>query len=436
MIMALAGGGAPGSGHSGSSPSNSGGGHRRTGSGGSSKEESPSSLSERQPERRHSIGEASAVSKALSGSGRAGGGEGGAYDASPDRNPQVLSTSPQGQSATSSHTRRASTGMTFGVTGAGGGGGYAAGSPPTSMTASQQGQDVSDTPKKGDVDMSDDFVFIEQTAVHPWRALDTDYNNVKSSNHYMGTSPKEASPKATGGLVGSGASAHAQWYGNTSGIAAAGGNVASSSGNVSSSQDSEVMQFSWVAHRCSYMVSVVTAMTSVADAMVRETMHRHHRAQSRHVTDGTGDDESARSGSSGGGSSMTRTRAGSEGSLSEQLVPAFAVYLHAVGFVQDTIQRTIAAAKSIHKDSPLQGQIDSLLEVCMSYNMYCLLLMVYEMQSLAKRFDQLLKRADSCKKWLSDDDMAVPVPEPIIYNAALAMGQEASVEELLGNLSK
>ena len=61
--------------------------------------------------------------------------------------------------------------------------------------------------------------------------------------------------------------------------------------------------------------------------------------------------------------------------------------------------------------------------------------MVYEMQSLAKRFDQLLKRADSCKKWLSDDD-AVPVPEPIIYNAALAMGQEASVEELLGNLSK
>lgn len=443
MIMALTGGGA-GQGGGGSLPLNSPnstgtGGHRRSGSGGgSSKERLPDEYTSLQ-ERRHSIGEASAVSRALSGlSGREGATN---MEISASRSSQqqiVLAASPHGHSGMSSHSRRASTGMTFGVSGAGTGDSYKESSIPVDrslLNASQRAPEGDDAGKKGsapegDVDMSDDFVLIEQSAGHPWRALDNDYNNVRSSKQYVATSPQDSSPKPT--------SAHAQWYGNASGIAT-GGNIGGS-GNVGSSQDSEMMQFSWVAHRCSYMVNIVTAMTSIADAMVREILHRQHRAQSRHVTDGTGDDRSDRSGSSGGGStSVTRGRAASEGSLSEQLVPAFAVYLHAVGFMQDTIQRTLAAGKSIHNDSSLQGQIDSLLEVIKLFLVVTLSTVMtichYLQQSLAKRFDQLLKRADSCKKWLSEEDV-VPIPEPIIYKAALAMGQEASVEELLGNLSK
>jgi hypothetical protein len=42
-------------------------------------------------------------------------------------------------------------------------------------------------------------------------------------------------------------------------------------------------------------------------------------------------------------------------------------------------------------------------------------------------------RAESCQKWIRAD-ATYPVPEPYIYQAALKLGQEAAVEELLGNL--
>jgi hypothetical protein len=48
------------------------------------------------------------------------------------------------------------------------------------------------------------------------------------------------------------------------------------------------------------------------------------------------------------------------------------------------------------------------------------------------RFDQILIRTENCKKYVTNDDK-FSVVENVMYHAALALGQEGSVEELLGN---
>ena len=388
MLLALAGstsGGtqvAAGSGQNSSSAAVAGGGggqssYRRSGSGGTKDKpflppDEPS-LSP-PPERRHSIGEASAVARALSSNARnkavnwdppaAAERQGSPQQSSAVSHRNGQSTPADGGGGGGSAGRRASTGMTFGGAGA-----SAAGGP---RGVEREGRDSPGGEKKqagrgmdsaGGVDRSggagadmedaDDFVFIEQTAVHPWRALETDYNNLKSSHQFSGSSPKNVPPPATVG-GGSGTAALPQWHGNASGVAQ-GGN----------SQDSDFLQFTGVAHAVSYVVNIVAAVTSVADGLVKDALHRRHRLQSRQGDPTGGDEDSVRSGSSGGGS-VSRGRGtsfDSAGPVSEQLCPALSVYLHAVGHLHDIIQRATATAKAMPRESSLQGQLDSLMEV-------------------------------------------------------------------------
>jgi hypothetical protein len=58
--------------------------------------------------------------------------------------------------------------------------------------------------------------------------------------------------------------------------------------------------------------------------------------------------------------------------------------------------------------------------------------------SMMLLFDQLLKRAELCHERLAalSVSFALPVAEPIMYKAAMQLARDASVEELLGNLSR
>ena len=201
---------------------------------------------------------------------------------------------------------------------------------------------------------ADDFVLIEQSGMHPWQVLEGDKSQVKSSSRNL-YSPSQKT-FASSGIP------HKDekiWRGD---------NITGTS-SVSSSQDSDFLQFSGVAQAVSYVVNIVAAVTSAGDGLVQDALYRRHRlhAQTRR---GGGevlgiDDDSVQSESSGGGS-VSRQRGSSVDSLnsiSERFCPALSVYLHAVGLLHDIMQRTSATAKVIHKESVLQGQLGTLLEV-------------------------------------------------------------------------
>mmetsp|Transcript_12369 Transcript_12369/g.18759 ORF Transcript_12369/g.18759 Transcript_12369/m.18759 type:complete len:905 (+) Transcript_12369:100-2814(+) len=425
MVMALATGGNQQSPQGQCPSSGVQGSLRRTGSGGRQRDDemhtvtpSMSPTSTNKHERRHSANDAGAVAKALSIT---------PLEQQNDSKPEPLSRAwelSEWNSKTYSPVQTVSHGhgaITLGLSGP-----ISCQSqdtspaPATSLGRGERdgntGEDGIEEEGAGTGGDSDDFVLVEQSPSHPWKVIDADSSSTPKPawRGTVGDKPSSSSPNTSvGGGVGS-PSTH--WYGaggpnNTSGIATGNG-----------SENNDLMHLSAVVHQCSYVITIVMAITSAADEMTRDAMaHRvkreHRRFGSKHTTTGRDDDSSSiGSGSSIGTSSRHRLGSGDATHFSELLAAPFSLYLHALGFVQDTLKRTAAIRQFIPPQSSFRPQIDTLFE------------------GLTKRFDQLLHRAESCRKFINPDD-GVPVPEPLIYEAALRLGLEASVEELLGNLT-
>jgi len=257
----------------------------------------------------------------------------------------------------------------------------------------------------------------------------------------------------------------------TTPTSAGGGGLLTDSSAYQQQQSSEVLQLSQCAHRCQYITSIVAALTKHADSVVREILAKYGKTISKEMDreailglDGRrssdednslgNKDISPRRRSSSGGesynmySSSNQQLASNLQMLSDALCVPFSFYLHSMNYIQDAIQRTAtlrqqqqsdavslqdagghtrlspkssspAGHQSANSPSPSSyflGQLDSLVT------------------GLTQRFDQLMSRAESCQKWIRSD-ATYPVPEPYIYQAALKLGQEAAVEELLGNLA-
>lgn len=54
---------------------------------------------------------------------------------------------------------------------------------------------------------------------------------------------------------------------------------------------------------------------------------------------------------------------------------------------------------------------------------------------MTKRFEQILRRAENCKKYLIPNQ-TIPIPELLLYQRAINISQNGSLDELLGNFAK
>lgn len=249
----------------------------------------------------------------------------------------------------------------------------------------------------------------------------------------------------------------------------AGGGLLTESSSYHQQQSSEALQLSQCAHRCQYITSIVAALTKHADSVVREILTKYGKTISKEMDreailglDGgrSGDEDgglgnkdlSPRRRSSSGGegynmfSSSNQQLASNLQMLSDSLCVPFSFYLHSMNYIQDAIQRTATLRQQQQSDalslqdaggrqrlSPQSSSPSGQSAISPSPSSYFLGQLDSLVTGLTQRFDQLMNRAESCQKWIRSD-ANYPVPEPYIYQAALKLGQEAAVEELLGNL--
>lgn len=344
-------------------------------------------------------------------------------------------------------------------------------SPTTSSNAVGNSARNTNTPTAFGRD-SDDFVMIDdptgsnvqnfeanstwknsdQQVIAPFH--DTDGDKDRDRNHSPGVVKQTGSPSA-------------HWYGADLGrtIGNPSGNMLlpssvdttdlGGSSTLNSQQSSLLTQ---CAHRCQYISSVVAAMTKHADSVVKEILARHGKtiakeldreailglgARDRDGERGNGVDDREvsprqRSSSSMSGDCSNIFSASTSNQeldsslqlLSDALCVPFAFYLHSMNYLQDAIQRTA----SLKRMQQQQYSSPSSAPTSPSPAQYFISQLDSLITGLSQRFDQLMGRAEGCQKWIRADSTC-PVPEPFIYKAALKLGQEAAVEELLGNLS-
>ena len=233
-------------------------------------------------------------------------------------------------------------------------------------------------------------------------------------------------------------------------------------------QSSEIVQLSHCSYRCQYISSIVAAITKHADSLVKDIIAKYGKAMCKELERedilGLGKDNRAAGGpemegkdrelsprnrsstsSSGGDSynafSMSNQQLNTHlQMLSDALCLPFSLYLHSMNYIQDAIQRTEALKKvqfrpntepivSLSETPPGVGEKN----IPLSPSSYFLKQIEGLIVGLTNRFNQLMSRAEGCQKWIRTD-ATYPVPEPLIYQAALKLGQEAAVQELLGNL--
>lgn len=206
-------------------------------------------------------------------------------------------------------------------------------------------------------------------------------------------------------------------------------------------QSGDALYVSECMHRCQYIASIVTTMTKHADQLVKDVFAKYGKLISRELNregeaalDSSRTCETAENEEDAGEKVPSRrhrsstTSSDSSGSLVEanlqavstDLTVPFSFYLHAMSYIQDAMQRTVAL-----KTMLTESKRDSNVKFCHQLDAL--------VDGLRERFDQLMARAEGCQRWIRSD-ATFPIPEPIIYEAALKLGQEAAVEELLGNL--
>lgn len=190
-------------------------------------------------------------------------------------------------------------------------------------------------------DESDDFVMVEQTPSHPWKA----------------TPPNDPAPSSLMQSIPE----NGCWYGNSS--------EAQNAVNSSGFSQEELIHFNANVKRCSDTVQMVTAITAVADQMVRDALHPKKRLtgerDSRDGKTNVADDDSVGSYSSGDRFNRQRGKSFDMAQIPELLAPPFSLYLHAMTFLHDTIQRTAKFKETTHTLSSREtgNQIDALIEV-------------------------------------------------------------------------
>jgi serine/threonine-protein kinase ULK/ATG1 len=333
---------------------------------------------------------------------------------------------------------------------------------------------------------SDDFVLIDEPTIgkdgSTWKNTDT----LGSGGGQLSRSSRDRDNKniSINQQAQQSGSPSAHWYGGSPGsnlginmnIDTGSGGAAgllTDSSSYQQQQSSEVLQLSQCAHRCQYITSIVAALTKHADSVVREILTKYGKTISKELDreailgidrKKSGDDDShpgsrevsprRRSSSGGDGfnifSSSNQQLASNLQMLSDALCVPFSFYLHSMNYIQDAIQRTATLKMQQQTDamslqdggsgggrnrhspqaSSPAGHLSSAPASPSSYFLGQLDSLV---AGLSQRFDQLMGRAESCQKWIRAD-ATYPVPEPYIYQAALKLGQEAAVEELLGNL--
>lgn len=332
---------------------------------------------------------------------------------------------------------------------------------------------------------SDDFVMIDEPSSAAYNSHtnnnSTNYNNNNSNNN----NPTWKTSEAGAGGRDSGTSPSAHWYSgspNTTGgtplltdPGVGGGGILTEMTSTQQQQqqlqqsNSEALQLSQCAHRCQYISSVVVAMTKHADSLVKTILAKHGKTISKEMdreailggggAGAGGEGERDRDRDSPRQRSSTASSGGSDGYnifsssnqqlennlqlLSEALCVPFSFYLHCMNYVQDAIQRTVSLKQqyqhqhqqtdsnmALHDNSPPSSSSPP----PPSSSSYFLDQLDGLVSGLTQRFDQLMGRAEGCQRWIRADASPPPRPEPLIYQAALKMGQEAAVEELLGNL--
>jgi hypothetical protein len=203
-------------------------------------------------------------------------------------------------------------------------------------------------PSEGAEDGDDDFVLVEQTPSHPWKAIPTD--------------PSQSASQSALGI--------AHWYAGSEQQASS--NVSGGGGSTGNPQE-ESMHFQATAKRCSYTVQMVTTIAAVADQLVRDSLHpkpwRRRETvdqETKESTAGAADDDSVGSSSSGDRTNRPRHRS-FDIPQPEHLAAPFSLYLHAMTFLRDAIQRTLKF-KQMNVSGALASQTDLLLEVlsCLS----------------------------------------------------------------------
>lgn len=258
------------------------------------------------------------------------------------------------------------------------------------------------TPPAEDADDGDDFVLVDALASmslyvyyhinnicegHPWKTYDA-----------LGVSPKTSLAFQTSHMTASQANAaHAEFDRQ----------------NV----EQEI-------HRCEYFATLIVAIITCADRKVREalTLYRSLNGSSMSQQSTAGDKGPnsppvAASAPTAVVGNRPRTTSFTERQIIELFTAAFSLYLYVMTMLRDLIQHSASLRKNLSDHLGFGHYIDTLCE------------------GLSKRFDMVLTRADNCRKWVTETE-SLPVAQNILYEAALQLGQEASVQELLGNLKK
>lgn len=241
------------------------------------------------------------------------------------------------------------------------------------------------TPPVEDGDDGDDFVLVDALASHPWKTYDA-----------LGVSPKTSLNFQTGNMTASQANAaHAEFDRQ----------------NV----EQEI-------HRCEYFATLIVAIITCADRKAREALNLYRSLNGSSTSQQSTADEKERNSPPVAASApiavvgnRPRTTSFTERQIVEHFTAAFSLYLYVMTMLRDLIQHSASLRKNLSDHLGFGHYIDTLCE------------------GLSKRFDMVLTRADNCRKWIKETE-SLPVAQHILYEAALQLGQEASVQELLGNL--
>jgi hypothetical protein len=327
----------------------------------------------------------------------------------------------------------------------------------------------------GSNESDDDFVFIEQSAPHPWKSSMGEICSRESGkqsislpsrtqlkHHYQGGTLKNLSKER---FVAPPEIPYNSAY-----------NQNYQQYKMQQSQEAESIMIHEIAQTCSKVCEVLSATTSIADTLVRDALlseinqakkhkHRGTTASPKASPKGsnlstprempspsttataqttlahetiTAADLLGRPRNRSRGSSFDSTNSNGidrSGSLATSMSSACALYLHCLRLLQDTMQRVASVEQQV-MDMQMHEAVFQKLR-----------------QSLLCLFDQLMQRAEQCQIKLSSvhtnpskSDEAPSsaslaaglhiVPENLMYSAATRLASKASVEELLGNLKR
>lgn len=184
----------------------------------------------------------------------------------------------------------------------------------------------------------------------------------------------------------------------------------------SSSVDFDANTLLSIKHTCEYETEIIAQITAIADNLIREsitsslTMPKQERRDSHVAKISVVLNEEHKS------LSISKFTTGDIQSDHANFNSAFSLYIHSM----NQLRRLVDKMKEFRKHQDHARMRDFIDKV---------------ISGLTIRLGQLYERAEKCKEYIRLD-LSYPIAESVIYDAALKFGQNASVEELLGNMEK